>query len=311
MKRIILIILSSLMLSGLFVLAKYAVFEKVMADANYGMRAVCKDKHVSSLFLGSSMFRQGINSLDIDSASFLLQYSANQPAFEAIQLEEMVAQGVEIKHLVMDMYAYSAVDKLQIYDRRMIMDGGLGYSWRLYDKMSEKENVGYFLKMVFQENNEFFATLPISYRMINSRYARGASTVLREGSDRVTLEALPMVGHDSAAVTREQVEGIMKIISICDAHSIDLLFVETPKYIRVHQDKQYLSIMADYVRILSEMGVRMVMCESTLRNVHVPEEANIESYVFENNKPELFYDLVHLSGEGRALFSGVLKSTLN
>lgn len=311
MKRIIFIILSSLLLSGLFVLAKYAVFEKVMSDANYGMRAVCKDKHISSLFLGSSMFRQGINSVEIDSASFLLQYSANQPAFEVIQLEELIAQGVEIKHLVMDMYAYSAVDKLQIYDRRMIMDGSLGYSLKLYDKLSEKENVGYLLKMVFQENNEFFATLPISFRMINSRYDRGASTVFRESATKGALDELAMVGHDSTAVTRDQIEGIKKIVSICELHSIDLLFVETPKYLRVHQDEQYLETMADYARILSEMGVKMVMCESTLLNIGVPQNANIESYVFENSKPELFYDLVHLSGEGRALFSEVLKEKID
>lgn len=310
MKKILLIVLSSCILAGIFTATKYAAFEKKMVTANYGMRAVCSDKDLGPLFIGSSMFRQGINTAEILPTSFLLSYNGNQPVLELLQLQEMLEKGADIKTLIIDMYAFSAADEPGSSDSRMVMDGDFQFSRKLYERLKDRENFSFLLKMVLQTNNELFVTMPVVFNTVNSRYDRGSSTTHPAGKTREFLEDAEMVGHDTTELNPEQVEAIIGIASLCREKDINLLFVESPKYHRVHEDGDYLALMSNYVNVLSGHEVSMIICKETSDRIAIPSDAKIQTFEFDHRDEKCYTDLVHLSGKGRSEFSQILSTLL-
>ena len=75
------------------------------------MPALIKQEEVDHLFIGSSMFRQGldIDALEenLDGSVYVLSYNGNQPVFMAKELEYLIDHGVKIKNLYIDFYAYT------------------------------------------------------------------------------------------------------------------------------------------------------------------------------------------------------------
>ena len=68
------------------ILLKNQYSSLLLQNASYGMPALIKRQNVENLFLGSSMFRQGIDILELNAAfpdkNYILAYNGNQPATE-------------------------------------------------------------------------------------------------------------------------------------------------------------------------------------------------------------------------------------
>ena len=69
-------------------------YARLLPVSTYGMQAAVKKKSVTHLFIGSSMFRQGL-SIDVleemlEGEVYILSYNGNQPAFMAMELKYML-----------------------------------------------------------------------------------------------------------------------------------------------------------------------------------------------------------------------------
>lgn len=310
MKRILYIIICTCLFCSLFVYVKYAFFDTAMKSTNYGMRAICDEKKVSSLYIGSSMFRQGINTAKLDSASYLLAYNGNQPALEYLQIKELIDKGSNIKRIVIDMYPYSAASDLNVSDSRIFMDGNIKYTLDVFSLLKETKGYSYLMNILLQANNDAFVTWPLTHRFINERYYRGANTSTNKGLTNEQLNNMDATLGGLATLNEIQKHGIISIIDFCRRKNIELLFIETPKYIRIHNNDNYIAMMKEYVHLLGSHNTKMLLCNHTASSLNIKDDCDIDSYSFENEDGANFIDLIHMSYKGRNEFSDFLNELL-
>ena len=315
MKKIIITFVCSVVLASLFVICKYTWFEKAMANANYGMRAVYNADNISDLFIGSSMFRQGINAGELGESNFQLSYNGNQPVYEAMELRRLIDKGAKIKRVVIDMYAYSAISDIGVSDTRLLMDGDIAFTFSIYRKLRESGDgygIGSLYRMVVQENNEMFLTWPVSFPLINARSCRGSITAENTGATAAELESLENKEFETADLSVDQIGGIEGIIGLCRENGIELLFLETPKYAKVYETPMYADIMRKYVSLLGGYDVNVIMSQRTYDEVGggLTGSDKIRTYEYDYERPEYFIDLLHISSDGRKQFSSVLAPML-
>jgi len=125
MKKIMCIIAISLIIVSIIILSKNEYGRKLYKNANFGIEALIKKGEIENLFIGSSMFRQGLDIYALEKTigfdSYILAYSGNQPAFELLELEYLLKNGVKIKNLYMDMYVYTLYANPNINDKTGII----------------------------------------------------------------------------------------------------------------------------------------------------------------------------------------------
>ena len=99
-------------LAALLLIGLKNEYARLLPVSSYGMQAAIRKGKVSHLFIGSSMFRQGL-SIDVleeelEGNVYILSYNGNQPAFMAMELAYMLEEGLEIENLYVDLYPYTA-----------------------------------------------------------------------------------------------------------------------------------------------------------------------------------------------------------
>lgn len=312
MKRIVSITIAAIVVSCAFVGLKYLAFDCVLPKANYGMRAICKTNGISDLYIGSSMFRQGIDSRGLDDNAFLLAYNSNKPCHEAMQLRYLLKKGASFKRLIVDMYPFSMVRGTDLSDVRMIMDGDIGFTLELYSSMEKPRSLATLYDMVFLQNNEFFATLPVSYHLLNARNDRGSNTSIIHGKTESELNTRSESEDNTDIQMRTvQLAGIDDIISICDINNIELLFLETPKYKSINSNKGYQQLMRSYAKYLSDRNIPMILYDKTMEIMTgIVNKSLVKTYSFDDGNALYYTDAYHISYEGRQEFTSVLKSVL-
>lgn len=301
MKRILLVISTSIVVAITFVSLKYATFGFLMPKANFGMRAICKQNDIKDLYLGSSMFRQGIDSREMGDSTYLLSYSSNRPYLEAMQLKYLLEHGAKFKRLIVDMYPYSISRKVNLADVKMLMDGDLKFTIDLFTAMYKNgSSVSRLFEMLFLENNELFLTLPVSYKYMNDRYDRGSNTSKRHGVTKEELANKQPHEVENEELNPYQAEGLEDIIRICKEHSIDLVFLETPKYKTINEDRVYEKLMKQFSAFLSERKVKMILYKKTGDKIKgIVDDSLISTYDFDDGEALFYTDLYHISYEGR------------
>lgn len=314
MKRILYITITSIIVVLIFTVLKYYTFGRVLPNANYGMRAICKLNDVSDVYIGSSMFRQGINARGISDKSFLLAYNSNKPCHEAMQLENLIENGAKFKRLIVDMYPYSMIRDAEISDVRMLMDGDIGFTWKIYSAMpKESKSLGVLYNMLVLQNNELFVTMPISYKLINSRSDRGSNTSISHGSTAEELMAkMKRMKEKDLEMKEIQIAGLDEMISLCRNNDIDIVFLETPKYNILYEKDEYSELMEDYVKLLMDRDIPMIISNKTREVVGVEQNNQlVQSYEFDHSNPLYFTDGYHISWEGRKEFTNTLREVLD
>lgn len=277
----------------------------LLQKATYGIPALIKKGAIEDLYIGSSMFRQG---LDIDTMeqiqedSYILAYNGNQPVLEYEQLEYLVRSGVSIKNLYVDMYTYSAWSEPKIQDEKIFLEIGIKEKLKIWKLISSQENMQLldFWRVFISSNNELLLTWPINYYLINSQFYKGGTKVKPQGVEEEGLIKLEVPQIDGT-MNDIQKEYLDEIIYLCQEEGINLYFIETPKYKKVAEDKMYLEAMNQYSNLLAEKNVSVLVCQSTYENIDKTEK--MEYYKFDNNNAMFYTDLIHLSYEGRIVFT--------
>lgn len=156
-----------LLVSALLVITKNE-YGYLLSGDNYGMPELIEKHEVDNLFIGSSMFRQGLDIHVLEEALgesvYILSYNGNQPVFMAEELEYLLEHGVKIKNLYIDLYAYTAAASPWISDTKMFLDTDIQFkrnTWNLMKEHNEME-LKHFYEMFVTANNEYLLTYPVN-----------------------------------------------------------------------------------------------------------------------------------------------------
>ena len=308
MKRIIQAVSLAVVISIVLIVIKNNGSYLLIQSANYGMPALVNKGDINNLFIGSSMFRQG---LDIETLeeneedNYILAYNGNQPYLEYYQLLNLIDKGVKIKHLYIDMYAYSLWADPKISDEKMLMEFSLMQKKQLLKNIT-CNNLGEKVHLLWQtyvsSNNELILTWPISGRMVNGIFYKGGNISKPAGAEYEILETM-QVNQIQNEMNVIQKEYLIKLIDLAKDNNISIVFVETPKYRTTMLDDSYQTAMKQYMNLLDDSGILYII-NSNL-------SMNRATYEYENEQSDYFVDTVHLSYEGRVSFTNILCTKLD
>ena len=309
MKRILLTIGGALLAAFLLVILKNE-YARLLPVSTYGMQAAIERRETENLFIGSSMFRQGL-SIDVleeelPGSSYILSYNGNQPALMAMELAYMLEEGLEVKNLYIDLYPYTAAADPWISDTKILLDTDLDFKIQAWSLMAENSGASFsdFFEFFVTANNEQLLTYPINNALVSSQFRNGGTLLQQEGSTREELYALGMLGSRNG-LHEAQMEGYGKIAALAEEYGLNLYFLETPKYERMYADPDYMELyqlcLEEVQRLKAEWngsGSFEVLCAEDLD--------------FDSSDAGNFQDLIHLSSAGRTeytrLLCGALKS---
>lgn len=303
MKRILLTIGGALLAAFLLVVLKNE-YARLLPVSTYGMQAAIERGETENLFIGSSMFRQGL-SIDVleeelPGSSYILSYNGNQPALMAMELAYMLEEGLEVKNLYIDLYPYTAAADPWISDTKILLDTDLDFKIQAWRLMAENSGASFsdFFEFFVTANNEQLLTYPINNALVSSQFRNGGTLLQQEGSTREELYALGMLGSRNG-LHEAQMEGYGKIAALAEEYGLNLYFLETPKYERMYADPDYMELyqlcLEEVQRLKAEWngsGSFEVLCAEDLD--------------FDSSDAGNFQDLIHLSSAGRTEYTQLL-----
>ena len=303
MKRILLTIGGALLAAFLLVVLKNE-YARLLPASTYGMQAAIEREETENLFIGSSMFRQGL-SIDVleeelPGSSYILSYNGNQPALMAMELAYMLEEGLEVKNLYIDLYPYTAAADPWISDTKILLDTDLDFKIQAWSLMAENSGASFsdFFEFFVTANNEQLLTYPINNALVSSQFRNGGTLLQQEGSTREELYALGMLGSRDG-LNEAQTKGYRKIAALAEEYGLNLYFLETPKYERMYADPDYMELyqlcLEEVQRLKAEWngsGSFEVLCAEDLD--------------FDSSDAGNFQDLIHLSSAGRTEYTQLL-----
>ncbi len=285
-------------------------YARLLPVSTYGMQAAIERGETENLFIGSSMFRQGL-SIDVleeelPGSSYILSYNGNQPALMAMELAYMLEEGLEVKNLYIDLYPYTAAADPWISDTKILLDTDLDFKIQAWRLMAENSGASFsdFFEFFVTANNEQLLTYPINNALVSSQFRNGGTLLQQEGSTREELYALGMLGSRDG-LNEAQTKGYREIAALAEEYGLNLYFLETPKYERMYADPDYMEL---YQLCLEE--VQKLKAEWNGSGSF--EVICAEDLDFDSSDAGNFQDLIHLSSAGRTeytrLLCGALKS---
>lgn len=266
-------------------------FEHILFNnANYGLAKIIKKEKVDNLFIGSSMFRHGIdakvleeNNLD----SYILSYNGNNPILELWTIKYLINKNVEINNLYVDMYAYSLTTKPSISDSKILMEVDLKGKYELYKLLNEKPNFSDFYSIFVSSNIDILLTYPIYYPIINNTFYKGSITNGKTGISDDELANLELIPE--ANIDNRNIDAIIELIRLCKNNNINLTFIETPKSYIIANNTHYQDLMNNYKNILNNFETNFYLASDIDNNI--------------SNDANNCADLIHLSNDGREKYS--------
>ena len=102
MKRVLKTVAVAFIIALILILIKNE-YARCLPASTYGMQAAIRKERVDNLFIGSSMFRQGLDidvlEAELPGSSYILSYNGNQPALMALELQYTAGAGAAGKKI--------------------------------------------------------------------------------------------------------------------------------------------------------------------------------------------------------------------
>ena len=263
-------------------------------NSSNGMQAAIEQKNVSHLFMGSSLFRQGIDIYTaedtLEGNSFVLAYNGNQPVQMLEELKMLLRNEVKIDNLYVDLYVYSSAIRPAISDTKLIWDLDFQGKCKIYQDMVTYSEAGMseFVDFFISSNNEYMLMYPVFKFAMKKEFYKGGNIRETAGSTREILDNLSLPGIRDG-INQVQGDALKEIVRICEEENIELYFVEVPKYDTLDQAEYYVRMRNELEYVVAE---RTIIRASALS--------------FDNRNPSYYQDLLHLSGEGRRTYTKLL-----
>ncbi len=309
-------VLASVLLAVLLLTGIKNEYARLLPVSSYGMQAAIQKKSVDHLFIGSSMFRQGL-SIDVleeelEGSVYILSYNGNQPAFMAMELDYMLKEGLEVGNLYVDLYPYTAAAAPWISDTKILLDTDLKFKVDAWELMSANNDTKFldFYELFVTANNEQLLTYPIHNHLVSAQFRNGGNILTPGGQTKEHLDSLGMLGGRDG-IQEAQIEGYEKLLKLAKDHGIKVHFIETPKYERMYGDSDYMELYEACVKKVRELAGEPVLVSGEYRgemetDVKSPDIILAEELGFDFSDPACFQDLIHLSAEGRTLYTRLL-----
>ncbi len=301
MKKIITTVAAVIAAVALVIVLKNQ-YGSVLAGSTYGMPAAIKQGEIDHLFIGSSMFRQGLDidalEANLDGNVYILSYNGNQPVFMAKELEYMLERGLKVENLYVDFYAYTLTAIPWISDTKMFLDTDLSFKIDAWKTMAASNDVSFgdFYEMFVTANNEQLLMYPINNAIVSSQFRNGGSLLALAGQNEEHLDTLDLGVREG--LYESQLAGYDRIVELAKEYDIKLLFIETPKYEKLLSDTRE----GCYTQLLEEM--------TAWADAAGAEYLLAEEFDFDHSVGANFQDLIHLSAEGRKTYCEMLANKI-
>lgn len=308
MKKLIITIIVAIIFLSTLLSIKNEFARKLYKNSNYGMEALITKGSIDNLFLGSSMFRQGIDIYTVEKTlgedSFILAYNGNQPVFEYLELKYLLDHNVTIKNLYLDLYAYSAITLPKISDERLLIQTDTKFKNTIWETLRncKQANLSVFWELFITSNNTSLFTFPISNKLTNPLYYKGGNVQKNQGITKEAIEKLesPVCNGNINPIQKEY---LLKIIDLANENNIRIIMIETPKWHNLIENQDYRNVMSEYISILNEKEIIYFLSQCTVENMNL---SNVNVIQFDSYNPNYFIDKIHLSSQGREEFSSKL-----
>lgn len=297
MKKILTTVAAVLVAVALVIVLKNQ-YGSIFAGNTYGMPTVIKQGEIDHLFIGSSMFRQGLDmdvlEANLDGSVYILSYNGNQPIFMAKELEYMLKRGLKIENLYIDFYAYTLTAVPWISDTKMFLDTDLAFKMDAWKTMTAHNEVGLkdFYEMFVTANNEQILMYPINNAIVSSQFRNGGSLLQMAGQTKEHLDTLDLGVRDG--LFESQLAGYDRIVELAKEYDINLLFIETPKYEKLLTDTRegcYMDLLEEMTAWAEKRNASYLLADA---------------FAFDHEDGANFQDLIHLSGQGRKTYCQML-----
>lgn len=307
---------AGVILSMLFIFAKNIYSCELSAQSGRGVYSVMKKGSLDNLYIGSSMFRQGITLYNDDSDSFLICYNGLDPVTGSLILEYALRNGLAVRNIYFDMCAHLTTGASSISDRRLIFDSPFELKFSVWDKVIRNEEAGFFSdtwEFFAGSGNDMFILWPMYNRLTAKRFYKGGDSAdtIKRGLTPYEMEQRKQPEFDTGKMHGSQKEAVTRIITLCRKYNVNLIFTETPKYKDYESNEGYITLMNEYVNLLSGSGVKLIISRGTLQNVRAGDGKNIYAYDFPSDDTLMFQDHIHLSTEGSRKFMAALREIQN
>lgn len=263
-------------------------------NTSNGMQAAISQEKIDSLFLGSSLFRQGIDIVTLEQGlegnSFVMSYNGNQPVQMREELEMLLRNEVEISNLYVDLYVYSSALRPAISDTRLIWDMDMEGKLSVFGDMVTYSEAGFseFVDFFITSNNKYMICYPIFQMVSKNEFYKGGNMRETLGSTKEVLDSLQTPG-DRVGIDETQKQALEDMIAICEKENINLCFIEIPKYQTLAEADYYIRLHRDLETV-----------------VETAQYVSAEESGFDNTNPEYYQDLFHLSAKGRREYTSLL-----
>lgn len=313
MKKAIKTLVITFLIAALLISLKNEYSRYLLGGANYGMQAIIdnygnKDKKGLNLFVGSSMFRQGLDIYELQQSfgddTYILSYNGNQPFLEYYEIKYLIDNDVIIDSLYLDMYVFSMQSNPWIQDSKIFLDTDTDFKVQVWDKLCiyNETDFSNFWEMFITSNNYELLTWPITYPIINNRFFRGGNITSNVPASKNGLDE---AGNDYSTVdfNKVQISYLEQLIDLCRQNNIKITFIETPKYYSVGESDEYLKLMSKYESILDENNISYYLSNSTYQK-NDDKTSDIAGVIdFDNTSADYYIDTLHLSSDGRVAFT--------
>ena len=337
MKKIVKVVAIAVAIALVLIAIKNEYARFLMQDTSYGMPAVIAedreyrdnaDDQGVTLFIGSSMFRQGLDiySLEegLDGRNYILSYNGNDPALEYLELEYLIDNDVRIAHLYMDMYTGSMIKSPWVSDDLIFLQTDTEFKLKVWNNIKADAGFSDFWEMFVSSGNDLLLSWPVYNTVASSVFYRGGNisqTASVNGefqenvaNDNNTYLASPYEDLEPGdGFNDEQISYIRKIIKLCRDNEIEITFIETPKYISYGISRDYMEMIYKFALILEEENTQYYL--SGTSKASIPTDAKLPhlkgTVEFDNSKADYYIDPIHLSPSGRTLYTQELAEILN
>ena len=310
----------AMLLCTMVVIVKNAYSNCLSSSIDIGLQRAVELKNIDTLYIGSSMFKQGLSPSILekekkDQSIFLITYNGNSPALEELEISYLIKKGCNIKRIYVDLYVYSASREPNLEDSRLLFDSDLRLKNKIWKLISSRDaSITSWWEFYVLGNNEEFILWPIYHQLVSDRYYRGGiaddGDYASSGRTHNQLDALSVPIADGLNISQK--EAIRGIVKMCRENNTELVFVETPKYSKVERDEGYYNLMCEYIELLDSCDVKSILLHNRIAGslgFENCDSSHIRYYSFDNDNPGNYNDLLHLSPEGRELFTREMLNT--
>ena len=300
MKKILITLFAALLTISAAIALKNQYSYKIPIH-NRGISDASKQGKLDLLFLGSSTFRSNIDLLTLEKEypnNYIISYGGNQYVSCDIQYDEIKERFKEMpKLLILEFDPLILEEEPDLSDSRVIWDLSFTGKLRLWDSLDN--HIGDDFHLVYEyfitSGMDDLFTYPITEKIYAGRYYRGAKNSIVEspGIDALTNEEFDL---SNKVIIPAQEYALRELIDNCRADGTNFIFIESPHYSRLANDPKYIEHRQYLINIMEDSNVDYILSD----------------YVnFDNNNPNYYEDMSHMSYKGKVAYSEALRPLLN